>query len=102
MYYLDSSSSQGLRKRAITPFDLFRMKGESVILEKEVGDVEAILELYDAKILFIEEVCDTLSYYCYTEKWSDGITLDGATVNLHIAVNQTQCAVGTPIIFGGF
>ena len=115
-YYLDSASSQSLIKTKLTAWDLFRVKGESVSftlnLTEETGEKEeteakedfarALVSRYGGEILFKEEVCGTVSYYAYIPTWGQGITLYGKQVNLHIAVSESQCKVGTPIIFGGF
>ena len=110
-YYLDSASSQSLIKTKLTAWDLFRVKGESVsfTITEETGEREAkedfaraLVSRYGGKILFTEEVCGIVSYYAYIPTWGQGITLYGKQVNLHIAVSESQCKVGTPIIFVGF
>lgn len=111
-YFLDSASSQGLRKKTLSLADLTRVKGECVhtlLSEYEGGryatksDVaQAIAQKYGAEILFTEEVGETVSYYGYTSKWTDGLYLYGSKINLHIAIEGDRLAVGTPIIFDGF
>ena len=107
-FFLDSASSQGLMKKELSFADLGRVKGECVsfqIKENEGGMSalkQKILEEYDAEILFMEKTGEVESYYCYTTLWQGGIFLNGVLVNLHFAFSQTQCVVGTPIIFGGF
>ena len=106
VFYLDSDTSQGLRKTELELRDYARITGESVHFAR--GDESAekiareIADRYGAEILFTEEAAGVVSYYCYTTKWQDGIALCGQTVNLHIAVGEEWCAVGVPIIFGGF
>lgn len=106
VFYLDSASSQGLRTEELSPLDIFRVKGESVRFarsgESESALVARIRDTYGAEIVFCEEIDGVTSYYCYTGAWDNGIALGGVTVNLHIAVSETACAVGTPIIFDGF
>ena len=132
VFYLRSSSSQGVRTEKLAWRDLPCIRGESVALEimqfsensdmgtgKSVADVEKIAELlakkFDAKILFIEDVCGVKSYYCYTKKWLNGVILNGVKINLHIAlrvcadgcVNDeeglcVQGVIGSPIIFDGY
>ena len=106
VFYLDSASSQGLRKEELSIFDIFRVEGESVRFartEKTEDDLVAdIRNRYGAKMLFSESVCGVTSYYCYVPTWQNGVDVNGVTVNLHIAVSETKCAVGTPIIFDGF
>lgn len=105
-FYLDSVSSQGLMRSEISARDLSRIVGESVRFdladESETEVLARIQEEYGAKVLFVERAGGVSSYYCHTDEWENGIILNGELVNLHIAVSETQCSVGTPIIFGGF
>ena len=106
VFYLHSQTSQGLRKTELELRDYAHITGESVCFARVEESAETlaqgIAEKYSAEILFTEEAAGVVSYYCYTTKWQDGIALCGQTVNLHVAVGETACAVGTPIIFGGF
>lgn len=104
-YYLDATSSQALVKTQLSVWDLCRVRGESVcftLTEEAEPFARAIVERYRGEILFIEEACGTLSYYAYVPAWGQGITLYGKRINLHIAISDSLCKVGTPIIFGGF
>ena len=112
MYFLDSASSQGLQKETLTVGELARVKGESVSTLKSTYEggryalnedlARDIAARYGATILFTERVGDCISYYAYTEKWQDGLSINGVKVNLHIALDCERLTVGTPIIFGGF
>lgn len=74
--------------------------GESARWE---GDRAAeLLERFDARVLFCEEVCGTRTYYCSSPLLGEGVLLRGVRVNLHIAVSGSRTAAGTPVIFGGF
>ena len=107
-YYLDSASSQSLIKTELTAWDLFRVQGESVCFtikeetEKTEDFARSLVSRHGGEILFMEEIDGTVSYYAYIPAWGQGIALYGKQVNLHIAVSEKQCKVGTPIIFGGF
>lgn len=107
IFYLYSASSQGLRAEELRVKDFPNVKGESVRFQLDgATDTETLAkelaEKYGAEILFTETACGITSFYCYTDRWTDGVTVNGEAVNLHIAVGKTQCAVGTPIIFDGF
>jgi len=109
VFYLDSQTSQGLRKTELELRDYARITGESVKFVRDEEEeqsaeeiAQGIAEKYSAEILFTEEAAGVSSFYCYTDAWDNGIVVNGQTVNLHIAVAETQCAVGTPIIFDGF
>lgn len=111
-YFLDSASSQGLRKERLTISDLTRVKGECVFTEisaykggRYLSNGEIAMEIsarYGAEILIEEETDGVVSYYAYTPRWQDAVYINGKKINLHIAVNKENLAVGTPIIFDGF
>ena len=111
-YFLDSASSQGLRKTALLPNELTRVKGECVFTEISTYDggryltneevADKITTQYGAKILFTEEIGGVVSYYAHTPQWRECVYIDGRKVNLHIALRENCLAVGTPIIFDGF
>ncbi|MBO7297856.1 MAG: YwmB family TATA-box binding protein [Clostridia bacterium] len=106
VFYLCSASSQSLQKQSLDFSDLFSIRGESVrfahngCLASEL--TQEILHRYNATVCFTEEVDGVLSVYAYTQSWDNALTLGGVAVNLHIAVSNTECVVGSPIIFGGF
>ena len=106
-FYLDSDTSQGLRKSELQLRDYARITGESVCFAV-AADVSAdklaeeIAGRYGAEILFTESAAGVAAFYCYTTAWDSGIVVNGQRVNLHIAVGGALCTVGTPIIFGGF
>ena len=103
-FYLYSASSQAVIKDRLRFADLFFVKGESVefACEGEEESLQKLLDIYQAKIVFLEETDGVRSYYCATTKWSDGVFLEGEFVNLHIAFRDSRCVVGAPLIFGGF
>ena len=111
-YFLDSASSQGLRKEVLSISDLTRIKGECVFTEISAYDggryltkeeiSREVATRYGAEILFTEEVDGVVSYYAYTPCWQDGFYINGRKVNLHIAIGKGYVKVGTPIIFDGF
>ncbi len=102
-YELYTGSSSGLVVRTETPFIdklKFHAKGESVRYD---GDrAEELIEEFRGKLQFTEESCGVKNYYLYSPLLGEGVRVGGAYVNLHIAVNAEQTAVGTPLIFGGF
>ena len=103
-FYLQSKSSQAVIKEEILPWELFLVQGESVTFpcEDREQTLAEILQRYGARVLFEECAGGSISYYCVTINWTDGIQIDGEYVNLHVAFNGGYCAVGYPIIFGGF
>ncbi len=100
-FYLYSASSQAQVKRTLSLSDIGNIKGESITLD-ENADVKSVLEKYDAYIIMEETCGKTTSYYCYSPRLYQSVTLGGQSVNLHIAIGEQTTTLGTPIIFGGF
>lgn len=73
--------------------------GESVRYDGDKKD--ELIARFRAEILFTEEAAGVTNYYCYSPLIGGGISLNGYTVNLHIATSREQTAAGSPIIFGG-
>lgn len=103
-FYLHSPTSQALIKEELCAAELFCVQGESVVFacENREETLAELLALYGAEALFTEEAGGTVSYYCVTPRWLDGVVIEGVFVNLHIAFDGELCAVGSPLIFGGF
>lgn len=74
--------------------------GESVRYEGNCA--QEIADRFRAELLFTETAGGIENYYMYSPMLKGGVELNGYTVNLHIAVSETQTAAGTPLIFGGF
>ncbi len=106
VFYLDSASSQGLRATRLSILDIHRVKGECVRMHLQGKDggmyAEELVASFRGEILFTEEACGRVSYYAYARGLGEGIWLYGKKVNLHVAVGEEICVVGTPIIFDGF
>ena len=76
------------------------VRGESAVFQGDCA--EELLRAYRARVLFIEKAAGTVSYYCYSPLFGEGLLLNGKRVNLHIAAGRGQTAAGTPLLFGGF
>lgn len=105
-FYLYSASSQAMAVQTLKFEHIFSVKGESVRFPLNGKDAqttaEEILSRYGAELISKEVVDGITSYYAQSPCFSNGITLFGQKVNLHVAVNADECVVGNPIIFGGF
>ena len=100
--YCGTSSAEIIRTDAPAAVKLVRfdIRGESVRYE---GDRFAELQKeFSAEVRFTERAGGVVNYYLYSPKLKSGVVLEGREINLHIAVSETQTAVGTPLIFGGF
>lgn len=64
-------------------------------------DIDGFLAGVNGKIVFSESVAGITNYYC-SASLPYSTVLDGAVINLHIAVCEDSVKVGTPIIFGGY
>lgn len=65
------------------------------------ANLQDVLSEYDAKIVFREELSDSVNYYC-TAKLPYSVTLYGREINLHVCIKEEKITVATPIIFGGY
>ncbi len=104
-YFLHSASSQALKKNTLNLQEIALKEGESVyFLTEEKADAlrDTLIKDYRAVLVKEERCLDVVSYYCYAAEFGKGLLIDGKRINLHIAVGQGRCAVGTPILFGGF
>ncbi len=101
-FYLGSTSSQATEKDRLDIADLPLVRGESISLVGGETLAAELMEKYGAKLLFCEETADVVSYYCYSARWTDGVVVQGQFVNLHIALSEERCVVGSPLIFGSF
>ena len=105
-FYLYSPSSQATIITAYTPATAPFVRGESVRFARNGADESTLLQTlvneYGASLVAVEKTDGVTSYYLHTSKWFNGVMVGGASVNLHLAVGDEYCVVGTPIIFGGY
>lgn len=73
--------------------------GESC--EYENFDIGRFLDSLGAEIVFIEELSDSINYYC-TANLPYSVNLYGKEINLHVSVHGDRARVASPIIFGGY
>lgn len=99
-YYLDSLSSQATLRKRLRFMEIFRVRGQSVKLNGQV-DAQEIASRYGATLVKTERVGEVVCYY-YFIAGKTGVCVDGAIVNLHIAVSESETVVGAPFIFGSF
>ena len=64
-------------------------------------DTDELLEKVNGKILFSEQLSDSVNYYCSADL-PYSVTLYGQKVNLHICVKADSVIIASPIIFGGY
>ena len=75
------------------------ISGESV--EYTTFDLESFLKEVGGRVVFTEELSDSVNYYC-TADLPYSVNLNGREINLHICVRQDRVKVASPIIFGGY
>lgn len=80
------------------PF-LSQLNGESVTVRKV--DLQELLNNVDGKILFCEQLEDSINYYCQA-KLPYSITLYGKQINMHVCIKNDEVIIASPIIFGGY
>ena len=64
-------------------------------------DWQSYLNEIGGKVLFVEELDDSVNYYCEANL-PYSVKLYDKEVNLHICVKDSGITIGTPIIFGGY
>lgn len=64
-------------------------------------DVDGFLAGVNGKILFCEQLSDSINYYCSADL-PYSVELYGKEINLHICIKENSVTVASPIIFGGY
>lgn len=64
-------------------------------------DPEKFVSDMGGKIEFVEELSDSVNYYC-SAPLPYSVTLYDKQINLHICVKKDGVTVASPIIFGGY
>lgn len=64
-------------------------------------DVAEFLSGVNGRVLFVEELSDSVNYYCAADL-PYSAELYGMEINLHISVRDDGVTVASPIIFGGY
>ena len=64
-------------------------------------DFEGYLKEVNGKVVFKEELSDSVNYYCKADL-PYSVTLYGEEINLHVCVKSDGVKVASPIIFGGY
>lgn len=103
-FYCGTSSADCREVRATFNAEIKRLLltdvcGESV--EYKNFDLGSYLEQVDGKIMFTEELSDSVNYYC-TANLPYSVNINGYTINLHVCVRKDRVKVASPIIFGGY
>ena len=83
----------------VTRLTLSQVCGESATFS--TFDKEEFLASVNGEILFVEELSDSVNYYCKADL-PYSVNLYGEQINLHICVKQEGVTVASPIIFGGY
>lgn len=73
--------------------------GESV--EYKDFDLNSYLKKVNGKVMFTEELSDSVNYYC-TADLPYSVEINGYKINLHVCVRKEGVKVASPIIFGGY
>lgn len=84
---------------ALVRLGLKQVCGEATVYDE--FDLENFLAEVGGKIVFTEELSDSMNYYC-TANLPYSINLYGAEINLHICMRNDFTKVASPIIFGGY
>lgn len=103
-FYCGTSSADCREVRTTINAELKRLTlndvcGEST--EYDNFDLLDFLKSVDGKVVFTEELSDSVNYYC-TANLPYSVNLYGKKINLHICVRDDTTKVASPIIFGGY
>lgn len=106
-YYLYSPSSRAKIAKELSLRDLPWYTGEKRVFrfqtQEEAGRYALkLLSERGARVIFEETVAGVRSIYAYVRGGGSGVSLQGAPVNLHLALFENCVQVGIPIIFGGY
>lgn len=86
-------------KASMVRLTLSGVCGESLTCEEL--DLDEFLKSVNGKIVFTEELSDSVNYYC-TADLPYSVNLYGKQINLHVCVKESGVTVASPIIFGGY
>lgn len=84
---------------------ILHSNGYTCIEARFGGGIEAArgcIDYLNAKVLSVDIIDGYTHFYCYTENFNQYVTVDGNTVNLHIAVYGGSVVAATPIIRSGY
>ena len=104
IFYCGTSSADCKEVRAEGSAKAVRLKLSDVCGESTVYknfDMENFLADVGGEIVFVEELSDSVNYYC-TANLPYSVNLYGKEINLHISVRGDTAKVASPIIFGGY
>ncbi len=75
--------------------------GECAVYSAENFVLEDFLANYNAEVIFIETLTDSVNYYC-TADLPYSTRLYGRQISLHVCVKDGAVLAASPIIFGGY
>ena len=87
------------RNASLTKLTLLNVCGEAAVYKN--FDLNSFLKKTGAKIIFMEELSDSVNYYC-AANLPYKVKINGAIINLHICVRGNTAKTASPIIFGGY
>ena len=86
---------------ALTRLSLSNVCGEATTFDADCFDLDEFLGSVNGKIVFLEELSDSVNYYC-TADLPYSVNLYQSEINLHVSVRKDGVKVASPIIFGGY
>lgn len=64
-------------------------------------DLDDYLKGVNGEIMFVEELSDSVNYYCKADL-PYSVILYGEEINLHVSIKDDGVKAASPIIFGGY
>lgn len=78
------------------------IEGVTVFFNCAFEEVEKVVRLLDAKIIFDLSEKEGTNLYCYSVKIKGGVYIEGKLINLQIFYSKGGINVGTPLLLGSY
>jgi hypothetical protein len=103
VYVLENGSNAQIISLSEQEFLFCRdVTGESVELLGDSTTAKRILDLFGAKIMWVERLEHGISYYGYSDKIRYRKVISSQAVNIQVFVSDERIVVGSPLIYGSF
>jgi hypothetical protein len=98
----NSSASKIVSVKGEKVKNFISKKGEAIFIENEKLSPIEVMERFNAKLIFIEQIEEGVSYYAYSKDIKYVKRIRGEKINLHVFIGEKGTKIGSPIIYGSF
>lgn len=78
------------------------IEGVTLYFNCAFEEVQNVIKLFNAKIIFDLSEKDAANLYCYSAKIKGGVYIEGRLINLQIFYSKGAINVGTPLLLGSY